>query len=158
MLCLLFSIGADRYALDTRQIAVVLPPVACKQVPEAPPWVRGLFSYQGRNVPVLDISMLALGRPAAARLSTRLVLIHYVPQTATQIPQAPQLLGLLLEKASETLRCNADDFSASGLSHDKAPYLGPVMQRQGQLIQQVQVAQLLDDAAQVLLFPAASMT
>lgn len=151
MLFLLFTIGADRYALDTRQIAVVLPPTACKQVPEAPPWVCGLFRYQGCNVPVLDISMLALGQPTAARLSTRLVLTHYQPAASAG---EPQLLGLLVEKATETIQANASDFTASGLVHDKAPYLGPVMQREGKLIQWVQVADLLDDTVQALLFPA----
>jgi chemotaxis-related protein WspB len=154
MLCLLFCIGDDRYALDTSQIAVVLPPTTCKQVPEAPPWVRGLIHYQGHNVPVLDISMLALGLPAAARLSTRLVLTHYVPSAAAE--QAPQLLGLLVEKATETLQCEATDFTSSGLVHEDAPYLGPVLEREGQLIQWVQVVDLLDETVQALLFPQVS--
>jgi chemotaxis-related protein WspB len=154
VLCLLFCIGADRYALDTRQIAVVLPPIICKQVPEAPPWVLGLISYQGCNVPVLDISMLALGRPAAARLSTRLVLTHYVPSAAAD--QTPQLLGLLVEKATETLQCDPADFTSSGLMHQDAPYLGPVLQREGRLIQWVQVTDLLDETVQALLFPQVS--
>lgn len=148
MLFLIFQIGNDRYALDTSQVAVVLPPVACKQVPDAPAWVRGIFSYQGRNVPVLDVSMLALAQPAAARLSTRLVLVHYTPAG-----QAAQLLGLIVEKATDTLRCDAADFAGSGLLHDNARYLGPVMRHNGELIQWIMVADLLDDAVQALLFP-----
>lgn len=154
MLCLLFHIGHDRYALDTSEIAVVLAPAICKQIPEAPPWVHGIFSYRGCNVPVLDISMLALGQPVAARLSTRLVLVHYVPLGALE--QTPQLLGLLVEKATETLKCTPDDFHASGVSNEGARYLGPLMLHQGKLIQWVQIADLLDEATQALLFPQAS--
>jgi len=151
MLFLIFQIGNDRYALETSQVAVVLPPAPCKQVPDAPPWVRGVFRYDGRNVPVLDVSMLAIGKPAAERLSTRLVLAHYAPTG-----QAPQLLGLIVEKATDTLRCDAEEFTASGLLHENARYLGPVMRHQGELIQWVKVADLLDEAAQALLFPEES--
>jgi chemotaxis-related protein WspB len=154
MLCLLFHIGNDRYALDTSEIAVVLAPAVCKQIPEAPPWVHGIFSYRGCHVPVLDISMLAQGQHAAARLSTRLVLVRYVPPGAQE--QTPQLLGLLVEKATETLKCVSSDFHASGVSNVGARYLGPLMQHQGKLIQWVQIADLLDEATQALLFPQAS--
>jgi len=152
MLFLIFQIGNDRYALDTSQVAVVLPPAPCKQVPDAPAWVRGIFSYDGRNVPVLDVSMLALGTPAAAWLSTRLVLTHYTPAG-----QVPQLLGLIVEKATDTLRCEAGDFNDSGLLHENARYLGPVMRHGGELVQWVKVAAILDDAVQALLFPQESL-
>jgi len=151
MLFLIFQIGAERYALDTRQVTVVLPPAPCKQVPEAPVWVRGIFSYGGRNVPVLDVTMMALGTPAAQRLSTRLVLVDYTPAG-----MEPQLLGLIVEKATDTLRCEADDFTASGLLHENARYLGPVMQHAGKLIQWVKVADLLAPPVQALLFPEES--
>jgi chemotaxis-related protein WspB len=154
MLCLLFHIGNDRYALDSSEIAVVLAPAVCKQIPEAPPWVHGILRYRGNNVPVLDITMLALGRPAAARLSTRLVLVRYVPPG--RLEQAPHLLGLLVEKATETLKCASSDFHASGVSNEEARYLGPLMLHQGKLIQWVQIADLLDEAAQALLFPQVS--
>lgn len=154
MLFLIFQIGNDRYALDTSQVAVVLPPAPCKQVPDAPAWVRGIFSHNGRNVPVLDISLLALGKPAAQRLSTRLVLVHYTPSVQTGLD--PQLLGLIVEKATDTLRCEASDFTDSGLLHDNARYLGPVMRHNGELIQWIKVADLLNDGVQALLFPEES--
>ncbi|WP_016836504.1 chemotaxis protein CheW [Herbaspirillum lusitanum] len=151
MLFLIFQIGNERYALDAAQVAVVLPPAPCKQVPEAPPWVRGIFSHEGSNVPVLDVSMLALGTPAAARLSTRMVLVRYTPEGKT-----PQLLGLIVERATDTLRCEAADFTGSGLAHDNARYLGPVMRHGDSLIQWVKVADMLDAEVQALLFPEES--
>jgi len=151
MLFLIFQIGNERYALDAAQVAMVLPPASCKQVPDAPPWVRGIFSHDGRNVPVLDVSVLALGTPATARLSTRMVLVHYTPEG-----QSPQLLGLIVERATDTLRCEAADFTGSGLAHDTARYLGPVMRQGDHLIQWVKVADMLDADVQALLFPQES--
>lgn len=156
MLFLIFQIGNERYALDAAEVAVVLPPAPCKQVPEAPPWVRGIFSHQGRNVPVLDVSMLALGTPAAARLSTRMVLVHYRPDGRQHTSGEPQLLGLVVERATDTLRCEAADFTGSGLAHDNARYLGPVMRHGDGLIQWVKVADMLDAEVQALLFPEES--
>lgn len=148
MLFLLFHIGRDRYALDATQVAVVLPLARLKKVPGTPAWVSGLFSYGEQHVPVLDISLLTTGRQADLRLSTRLVLVHYTPAG-----QASQLLGLIVEKATETLRCDPADFSASGLSNDDARYLGPVLRRDDGLVQRIEVHDLLDVSVQALLFP-----
>ena len=148
-LFLLFHISRDRYALQASDVAVVLPLAPLKQVPGAPPSVAGLFSYAAQNVPVLDISHLAHGHPAAVRMSTRLVLMHYA------LPGRPsQLLGLVLEKATDTLRCDPADFTASGLDNKEAPYLGPVLRHRGELVQWITVDALLDGATRELLFPA----
>lgn len=148
MLFLLFQIGRDRYALNVAQVAVVLPLARCKQVPGAPQWVEGIFSYGEKNVPVIDISKLALGKAAAPLLSTRLVLAHYTPAG-----QPPQLLGLVMEKATETLQCAPAAFTDSGLANDSTPYLGPVMQHESGMIQRIEVQDLLDASVQALLFP-----
>lgn len=148
MLFLLFQIGNDRYALDATQVAIVLPLARCKKVPGTPDWIEGVFSYCNQMVPVLDINMLATGKPAAVRLSTRLVLVHYTPPG-----QTTQLLGLIVEKTSETLRCDPAAFSDSGLNHEDTPYLGPVMQHAGGLLQRIEVQDLLDASARNILFP-----
>jgi chemotaxis-related protein WspB len=119
MLFLLFRIGDDRYALDALQIAEVLPVVGVKGIPQAPAGVAGIIDYHGSPVPLIDLSQLALGRPARRRLSTRIVLVHYADQKSTK-----HLLGLLAEGATETMRRDPADFVASGVGNDPAPYLG----------------------------------
>lgn len=147
-LFLLFSIGRDRYALAASDVAVVLPLPQFKQVPGAPAWVAGLFSYGGSNVPVLDMSRLATGQAAASRLSTRLVLVRYA------VPgMGERLLGLVLEKTTDTLRCDDQAFEASPLDHGQARYLGPVMQHGQDLLQWITVDSLLDAPTRALLFP-----
>ncbi|MBP0599665.1 chemotaxis protein CheW [Herbaspirillum sp. LeCh32-8] len=147
-LFLLFSIGRDRYALQASDVAVVLPLAQCKQVPGTPPWVRGLLSHGSRHVPVIDLTHLAQGQPSALRLSTRVVLVHYAPAG-----RSSELLGLVLEQAASTLRCDPDDFLNSGISNDEARYLGPVMHHHDGLLQWVKVDELLDDATRALLYP-----
>lgn len=146
-LFLLFSLGADRYALPVAEVAVVLPLSPCKQLPGAPPWVAGLLPYEGRHVPVIDLSQRTLGRPAAQRVSTRLVLVHDRSPAGE-----PALLGLILEQATDTLRCAEQQFVRATVAHDETPYLGPVMPYQGGLLQRVQVSALLDAATRAVLY------
>jgi chemotaxis-related protein WspB len=67
--------------------------------------------------------------------------------------RAPQWLGLILEQATETLRCAPDEFKEYGLDNRQAPYLGPVRGDALGLLQWIRVQDLLTDAVRELLFP-----
>ncbi len=149
-LFLVFRIGNERYALQAIEVAEVLPRLPLKPIPRAPEWVAGVFAYRGAVVPVIDLSALTFGQPAQARTSTRLVLVYYRPDETAEA----QLLGLILEQATDTLRCNPADFQPYGLDNRQAPYLGPVREDAQGLLQWVRVADLLDDQVRALLFPS----
>ncbi|MBN6775627.1 purine-binding chemotaxis protein CheW [Pseudomonas granadensis] len=148
-LFLLFRIGSERYALRATEVAEVLPRVALKPIARAPQWVAGVFAYRGAVVPVIDLSALTFGQPAEARTSTRLVLVNYRPDDA----ESAQWLGLILEQATDTLRCHPEDFQPYGLDNREAPYLGPVREDAHGLVQWVRVEDLLDESVRALLFP-----
>src|SRR3979490_1767316 len=90
-------------------------------MPQTPPAVAGIFNYRGAPVPVIDVSQLTLGRPAERRLSTRIVLVHY-PDADGQTP----LLGLIAERATQTVRHEEKDFVESGLLRQGTWRPGPV--------------------------------
>lgn len=147
MLFLLFQLGEERYALDAGQVAEVLPLVGIRQIPQAPPGVAGIFNYRGAPVPVIDLSQLTMGRPARRRLNTRIVLVHYRSDDG-----ATHLLGLIAEKATETLRREPADFTPSGIRNAAAPYFGPVVMDASGLVQRIEVNQLLPPSLRDLLF------
>jgi chemotaxis-related protein WspB len=149
-LFLLFRIGNERYALQAIEVAEVLPRLPLKPIAKAPSWVAGVLAYRGAVVPVIDLGALTFGQPAELRTSTRLVLVHYRPQAS----DPGQLLGLILEQATDTLRCNPADFQPYGLDNRQAPYLGPVREDQQGLLQWIRVADLLDAQVRALLFPS----
>ncbi|MFJ2323801.1 chemotaxis protein CheW [Pseudomonas sp. NPDC087817] len=148
-LFLLFRIGSERYALRATEVAEVLPRLPLKPIARAPHWVAGVFAYRGAVVPVIDLSALTFGQPAEARTSTRLVLVHYRPDET----QPAQWLGLILEQATDTLRCHPQEFQPYGLDNREAPYLGPVREDAQGLVQWVRVNDLLDESVRTLLFP-----
>jgi len=147
MLFLQFQLGTERYALDSSQVVEVLPRLGIKQIPQAPAGVAGVFNYRGQPVPVIDLSELALGRPARLRMSTRLIIVHYPDSDGT-----PHLLGLIAEKATETLRRDPADFTDSGVASDDAAYLGPVASDHSGLVQWITVTRLLPPAVRDVLF------
>lgn len=138
MLCLLFQIGKDRYALEAKYAVEVLPYLALRQIPRAPRGVAGIFNYRGRPVPAVDLSELTLGQPARERLSTRIILVNY-PDAQGRF----QLLGLIAEHATEMLRRDERDFVDSGVHSNAAPYLGPVVMDDKGVIQLLRVQHLL---------------
>lgn len=148
MLFLLFHLGSDRYALPARDVVEVLPLVGLKDLPGAPRGVAGLMDYRGESVPVVDLTALALGQPAARRVSTRLLMVRYA------LPDGGErLLGLLAERATETLRKPPAEFQPAGVRTGGAPYLGPVAADRRGLIQRVEVAALLTPELRAALFP-----
>ncbi|CAN5310318.1 chemotaxis protein CheW [soil metagenome] len=154
-LFLLFRIGTDRYVLDAACVQQVLPLQLLKQLPGAPDWVAGMLSGLAQPVPVIDLSALAIGRPARSVTSTRIVLVEYHGnQASTGGRQPPRTLGLVLERATETIHRDASAFVPSGLDNPGARYLGPVLNEAEGMVQWVSVEALLPEAVQALLFPA----
>jgi chemotaxis-related protein WspB len=147
MLFVLFHLGPDRYAIDAGMVAEILPLVGIKSLPQAPRAVSGVFNFHGSPVPVVDLSRLALGRPSRGRLSTRIILVRYPTEGGER------LLGLLAEKATETLRRDPADFVSSGVADDQAPYLGPVMADDRGIVQWIDVKTLLPPSITAVLFP-----
>lgn len=151
MLYLVFQLDSDRYALAATQVAEVIPLVHIKSIPQAPRGVAGLCNYRGQPVPVVDLSAMALGRPARALLSTRLILVHCHDGLGTA-----QLLGLMAEQATDTIRRNTEDFVPAGVDNPAARYLGPVTKDRDALVQRIEVEQLLTPEGRAVLFQMAA--
>lgn len=150
-LFLVFQVGGQRFALAAVEVAQVLPLLPLKPIPRAPVWVAGIFAHRAQVVPVIDVGALTFDQPAVARTSTRLVLVHY--RASAQQPDA--LLGLILQQATDTLRCDPAEFKPYGLDNPAAPYLGPVREDAQGLLQWVGVQDLLDDQARAMLYAPA---
>ncbi|OAJ60577.1 chemotaxis protein CheW [Paraburkholderia ginsengiterrae] len=152
MLFILFTLDSERYVIDATQVERLMPLTPQsppKTIPGAPAWVAGVLDHEGMPLPVIDLPALALGRPAAQLMSTRVVLVRYPHAGATR------LLALLLEGATRTIRLNEDAFHDAGIDMPHARYLGPVASEAGGLVQWIRVEHLLPDDVKTLLFPEA---
>ncbi len=147
MLFLQFQLGKDRYALESSEVVEVLPLLGIKRIPHAPEGVVGAFNYRGKPVPVIDLSALALGRPARLHMSTRIIVVRCPGANREQ-----HLLGLVAERTTETVRRDPAEFAGTGVITAAAPYLGPVATGTAGLVQRIEVAGLLPGPVREVLF------
>jgi chemotaxis-related protein WspB len=151
MLFLLFQLGKDRYALPAERVVEVVPMLDLKRLPHAPRGVAGIFIYRGKAVPAIDLSQLALGQPAAERLSTRILIVN-CPDARGEA----RLLGLIAEKATEMLRKEPSEFVQPSVNVGVPPYLGPLLLDANGPIQWIDEQRLVPEPVRDLLFSTLS--
>ncbi len=145
MLFLLCQIGDGRYSIDAKRVLEVLPFLNLMPVPQALPGLAGLFTYRGKPVPVVDLSCLLLGRPAQARLSTRLVLTRCDEDSQACLPdrQAEEgVAGFIAERATGTFRCEPAEFIPANVPGRGQAWLGPIRTDSHGFIQWLDVGKL----------------
>jgi chemotaxis-related protein WspB len=148
MLLLIFQAGGQTYGLDTRNIIEVAPYPLCTPLPHAPTYVAGIATWRGRTVPVIDLSALIAGTPAPPLLSTRLLVVDYATPDGRSHP-----LGLVAEKASETIVFEETRHEPQKVKIPDAPYLDGTAEHAGRLVQRLALDELLPASVRVLLFP-----
>jgi chemotaxis-related protein WspB len=146
MKVLVFHIGPDRYGLPLAGVGRVLPALALKQVPLAPPYVAGLMDLYGEPVPVIDLSRLAGRAPEQLWFDTRVVLVDYPLPSGASAP-----LGLLAEHVTGIETVDPAALRESGVG--SAPFLGQVASSGAGMLQLVRLQDLLTDDVRALLFP-----
>jgi chemotaxis-related protein WspB len=148
MLLLTFQAGGQTYGIDARNVIQVAPYPACTPLPHAPAYIAGLATWRGRTLPVIDLSALLEGTHAAPLLSTRILIVDYpCPEGGAQP------LGLLVEKAVETIKQEETRCEPPKVAIPEAPYLNGTAEHDGRLIQRLAVEELLPPSVRQLLFP-----
>jgi len=147
MLLICFTLGDERFAMDTSQVQELIPVVRMKTIPGAPEWVAGVMRYQGKTVPVVDLCALHLEKTAAKKLSTRIIVARFMSHH-----QEEHLLGLLAEQVTETIYRQPEDFVSTGVDTPEFPHLGGVADDQEGMLQWVEIDKLLPEHVQNLLY------
>ena len=148
MLLLLFQAGNQTFGLDARQIIEVAPYPLCAPLPHAPAYVGGLAAWRGYTIPVIDLIAMITGVPAQPLLSTRLIVVEYPMSDGRSHP-----LGLVAEKAVETIVVEQNCHEPQKVKIPDAPYLNGTIVSNGKLVQPLALEELLPAAVRALLFP-----
>lgn len=148
MQLLTFTVGGETYAVESRRVVEVLPLVPARPIPQTAAAVRGVFTYRGTLVPLLDLAMLLGVRPPAERLSTRVIVVE-----ERSAEGGRRQLGLVAEDVTSI--CSAEDAAASlpPLDTAQAPYLGRILRIDGRMIQLLEIDRLLPDDVSSRLSP-----
>ncbi len=153
MLLLVFHAGGARYGLEAAEIIEVLPALALRPLSHTSREVAGLLNYRGRIVPVLDLTAILTGSSTKLRMSSRIAVIDFLAADGERHP-----LGLLVERATETIRCREHDFQPTGIRIPEAPFSGDILVDGDGTVQKVEVQRLLPVEMQRRLFAAGAGT
>jgi chemotaxis-related protein WspB len=147
VLHVLFQLGRNRYALPARDVEEIIPYLAVSALAGAPRGIAGMVNYRGDAVPVVDLALLLLGRPAREHISTRLLILRYRAWQGKE-----RRLGCIAEQATEILRCEPEAFKPLGVELAETAFLGPVKPDAEGLLQLISVDELLSPEVRDALF------
>ena len=148
-LFLLLRLGSDRYVINAECVIEVLPIVRLKNIPCAPLGAAGMMSFRGSAIPVVDLSIIALGSETPARMMTRIVVVRYEPAVRGE---DSGLLGLIVPEVMRTSHLDTSRFEPVGSRNERAPYLGPVLTTDDGVLQQLLIPALLNEELRDALF------
>lgn len=138
MLHLIFYIESHTFSIDINSIAEIIPLVELKRAANTPDYIAGLCNYRGNIIPVVDLSMLIAGKEAERMLSTRIIIVKYISEDGGE-----KLLGLLAERVTETMHCDSEMFQTQGIETLKNDFLGDIMLRESNIIQNINVSKII---------------
>lgn len=146
---LIFEAGGQSYGFDTRNVIEVAAYPECTRLPQAPAYVAGIVTWRGCTIPVIDMSALLTGTPARPLLSTRLLVVEYRTAAGRFEP-----LGLLVERAVETVSERETRHEPQKVTIPDAPYLDGTAEHEGKLILLLALHEFLPASLRELLYPA----
>ena len=148
MQTLTFTVAGQPYAIPSRTVREVLPLVPARPIPLLPAFVRGVFTYRGRLVPLVDLAR-RFGAPAAdptvRRLSTRVIVVEFplsaiAPEEAAARPGWVRL-GLLADNVISIH--TAPDDQTIPAAVDRTSFLGRLLRIDDRTVQLVMVERLV---------------
>lgn len=152
MQLLTFTVAGDSYAIESRRVVEVLPLVPARSIPHTPGYVRGVFTYRGSLVPLVDLGRRLGDVDLEERLSTRVIVVEYLPPG----PRRTARLGLVAENVISIVAAARAETSLPALELASAPFLGRILRIDGRTVQVVDVDRLLPADLAAGLFPPAS--
>jgi chemotaxis-related protein WspB len=150
MQLLTFTVAGEPYAIESRRVVEVLPLVPARPIPHTPGYVRGVFTYRGSLVPLIDLGRRLDDVALEERLSTRVIVVEYLPPGAAK----PARLGLVAENVISIIAAERAETSLPSLELEAAPFLGRILRIDGRTVQVVDVDRLLPADLAAGLFPA----
>ena len=104
MFVLTFQVGRERWGLDVRRVAEVVPRVRLEPASGAP-HVAGLLVYRGRPVPVIDLHKLLGAGDCPQHLSSRIILLPLGPG------EGDRFVGLLAARVADVKEVREDEIA-----------------------------------------------
>lgn len=110
---LVFFLDEELYAVSTRQVAEVAPPLPVTPLPNAPEWLVGIANLRNEIISVVSLPRLLKKEKSAVSPKSKLVVLHS-PNSAPSVAFTVARLGEIINLRSDEIRFNEDE---------KSPYI-----------------------------------
>lgn len=100
MLCLMFSVSNNRYAIAARDVVEVLPYAPLEFWPGTPASVTGMLAYRGLPTPVVDLTLLSSAAACPLLWNTRIIVVRHPRDLPPAGDSSERFIGLLVNRVS----------------------------------------------------------
>jgi purine-binding chemotaxis protein CheW len=136
---LVFQLGKEEFGIGVLQIQEIIGVQDITDVPQTPPYVKGVINLRGRVIPVVDLR-LKLGLPEVEYTQRTCIIVVQLAAAA-----APILMGVIVDGVAEVLNLasadieDAPDFG----SRTNMSYLLGMAKSKGKVKMLVDICQVL---------------
>lgn len=107
---LVFFLDEELYAVATRQVAEVSPPLAVTPLPNAPEWLLGVANLRNEIIPVVSLPTLLEKQHSAISPRSKIVVLHS-PESAPHVAFAADRLSEIISLRSDEIKADANEKS-----------------------------------------------
>ena len=144
MQAVIFHVGSERFAIDTRSIVEVIPGISARPVPAAHDALVGVIDYRGAVVPVLDLCRLFGRGDCPVRMSNRILMCELAAEADASENAQGERLGILAEDVTRVVVLDPDaPGTHPGPETPGVGGLGRILREGGELLQLVEVGELI---------------
>ncbi len=100
MLCLMFTVSNNRYAIAAHDVVEVLPYAPLEFWPGTAACVAGMLAYRGLPVPVVDLTRLSSAASCPVLWNTRIIVVRRPSCLPAAGGSSEGFIGLLVHRVS----------------------------------------------------------
>ncbi len=108
---LVFFLDEELYAVATKQIAEVSPPLAVTPLPNAPEWLLGVANLRNEIIPVVSLPTLLEKRHSTISPKSKIVVLHS--------PESAPHVAFTADRLSEIINLRSDEINPD--RNEKSP-------------------------------------
>ncbi len=134
-----FTLDGEDYGVDILKVQEIKGWEDVRQLPESPPYVKGVLDLRGTIVPIIDL-----------RSRFKLAQVEHTPTTviivlAVEIDEQKLVMGIVVDSVSDVLDIKAEDIKpAPNLgARINTRYIHGMVSREGRMVILLDVAHLL---------------
>jgi chemotaxis-related protein WspB len=148
-----YNLDEFRFVLPVSDVVEIIPYVKLSKLPNLPDYFAGLCQYRGSSITVIDLCALIIKKPCHKKLSTRIIVVE-----VTENSTSNKLIGLMVEKATEIVKEEEDNFMDAGIYGDDLPHVGQVLADSFGVISRIFPEDIFSQIDNKILFQAAKIT